>query len=144
HRVSLRKVAPGLATGRIEILRHQAKVIAGLKQLLELLPRLVATADSCQRIQTPECANIERGLGFAEIVGFLVAQQMRTCSQDLLDPLDSCYKSRIARLQESNLTHEQHAGIQMGAVEAFDKCPAFVRPGPRQDRIANDARALGP
>src|SRR5215831_19554466 len=86
HRVGLRKITPRLAAGRIGICRHQAEVVAGAEQLFEFLTRLLAASDSRQGIKAPESANVESGLGPAEIVSLLIAQHVRTRSKDLLDP----------------------------------------------------------
>ncbi len=114
------------------------------QQLFEFLASLLTAADSRQRVEAPESANIEGRHGRTEIVGLLITQHMRTRSQDLLDPLDGGHKSGIVRGEESNLAHEQHAGIQMGAIEAFDECLSLVRPRTRENRITNGAGALSP
>src|SRR5260370_38220246 len=87
HRVGLGKIAPGLAGGGVRVLRHQAEVVSCPQQLFEFLTSLLTAADSRQRVQAPEGANIEGGHRRAEIVRLLITQHMRTRSQDIPEPL---------------------------------------------------------
>src|SRR5215471_9268982 len=144
HRVGLGKIAPRLAGGGVGVLGHQAEVVARPEQLFEFLASLLAAADSRQGVEAPERANVEGGHGRAEIVGLLIAQHMRAGAQDLFDPLDGGNKPGIVGPQESDLAHQQHAGIQMSAVKAFYEGPSLVRPRSRQYRVANNAGALSP
>src|SRR5690606_31752338 len=66
-RIGLREVAPKLAAVEGQVLRQQAQVVAARQDLVEHRARLVLAADGGQRVDVPEGADDEAGLGLAEI-----------------------------------------------------------------------------
>src|SRR5690606_28081109 len=69
HRIGLREIAPHLARHRMSVLRKQAEVVAIREHRLEYLPGLGAAPDAGERVDPPEGADVEGGLGLAEVVG---------------------------------------------------------------------------
>src|SRR5262245_40090017 len=103
-------------------------MVAGAQQFFEFLPSLVAAAYSSQCVDVPEGANIESSLGPAEIIGILITHEVRAGSQYLLDALDGLDEARIVGRDEADFAHQEHAGVEHLAVEAFDEGLALWRP----------------
>src|SRR5262245_66296064 len=119
-------------------------MVASAQQFFKLLPGLIAAAYPSQSVDVPKGANIKCSLGLAEIIGVFVTHEVRAGSQYLLDPLDRLHKARIVRRDEADLAHQQHAGIERVAVEAFDERLALGRPGAGEDRVADRCRTRAP
>src|SRR3546814_8962518 len=81
ERIGLREIAPQLAAREIEIFGQQARRGAVREHLFEQLARLVAPPAQVQRLDQPEGADIEGGLGQAEIILAVVSQHMLAATQ---------------------------------------------------------------
>src|SRR3546814_13511187 len=95
ERIGLREIAPQLAAREIEIFGQQARRGAVREHLFEQLARLVAPPAQVQRLDQPEGADIEGGLGQAEIILSVVSQPMLAATQPLFDRGEGRLETRI-------------------------------------------------
>jgi hypothetical protein len=128
----------------IDVLRQQAEVIAVAEDMLEQGPRLVASADCDQRIDVPERADREGGRRHAEIVRCGVAQEMIAAPQDPLDRVDRAEEAGITGRDESDLLHQEQAGIDVIAAESGNEAVLGRAPGAFEDGRAQAVGDLPP
>src|SRR6185436_13832852 len=97
-----------------------------------------------ERVDAPERAHVERGLGLAEIVGRFIAAHERPVAQHRLERIDGLDEARILRVDEADLGHEKDARIEVLAAEALDEgLPAFA-PRLLEDLRPDRVGALAP
>ena len=78
HRIGLREVAPQLAARDVPGPRTAGRRGCGARSSASKMSRASsAAADPRERVDAPERADVERGLGLAEVVGRLVAPHER-------------------------------------------------------------------
>src|SRR3546814_8253816 len=99
ERIGLREIAPQLAAREIEIFGQQARRCAVREHLFEQLARLVAPPAQVQRLDQPEGADIEGGLGQAEIILAVVSQHMLAATQRLFDRGEGRSEEHTSELQ---------------------------------------------
>ena len=73
------------------------------EHLLEDLAGLLGAAILVERLDEPEGAEVERGLGFAEVVRFDVAEQVGALFQVAFDGVESGDLARVAGIEEAEV-----------------------------------------
>src|SRR5690606_29587402 len=144
HAVGLRKVAPQFTGIGRDVLGQQTQMVASGQHVLEQLSRLVLLADVGQGQNPPQRADQERGLGPAEIVLLVVAQQEIATPQVALYRVHAGDQARVVGRQELQFGDEQQSGVEIVAAEGGRETAEFRIPGPRADFGVNARGALGP
>ena len=65
-------------------------------------------------------------------------------AQRPLERLDGADEARVARIEETDLGHQQHAGVEVLAAEALDEGLALLAPGRLEDARAHMIGTLAP
>src|SRR3546814_226048 len=144
ERIGLREIAPQLAAREIEIFGQQARRGAVREHLFEQLARLVAPPAQVQRLDQPEGADIEGGLGQAEIILAVVSQHMLAATQRLFDRGEGRLETRIIGADIAQLDHLEQAGVEVGVAEGGAIMARRLVPGLALDRFADLRRAAIP
>jgi hypothetical protein len=82
-----------------------------------------------ERLDQPEGAEVERGLGQAEIVLGGVAQHVLAAPQALLDRVEGGEEARIVGLEEAHVDQLEQAGVELVAAEGRGEALLGREPG---------------
>src|SRR5947209_11212495 len=113
HRVGLGQVAPKLAGCGMDVLRQQAEAVAARQHVNEELSRLRSASERGERVDVPELANEEGGLGQAEVVLGGVAHDEAVAPELLADDRAGAHEPLVAGRQQAEVGQKQHAGDEL-------------------------------
>src|SRR3546814_2525209 len=119
--MSERDNSPDLAVREIEMLGKQARRRPVREHLFEQYARLADSPAQVQRLDQPEGADIEGGLGQAEIILAVVSQHMLAATQRLFDRGEGRLETRIIGADIAQLDHLEQAGVEVGVAEGDRK-----------------------
>src|SRR6516225_6839925 len=94
--------------------------------MFEDLSCLLATSDSSEGVDIPQCAYGEGYCRSAEVVWGAIAEDMRAISEPLLYGRNGAEEARIRRGDEANLLQQQETGIHVfPPLNSRRKCSAL-------------------
>ena len=128
----------------MRVLGQQAQRIAHGQHGLEDLARLLLAPHACQGVDAPEGADVERGLGLAEVVGGLVAAHEGAIAQHLFHHVQRAHEALVARVDQADFGHQEDAGIQLAPAKALGEYAALGVPRAREDLVAHALRVAAP
>jgi len=85
--------------------------------IIEQGARIVLAAGRVKCLDQPEGADVERGLGEAEVVLGRIAEHVRAAAEPLLHRAQRALEPQIARRQESQIEQLQQTGVEIVARE---------------------------
>src|SRR5690606_28989362 len=117
-----------LASFRIHVLGQETERGPVREHVTEELARFVPAAYGRERIDVPERADVECGLGEPEVVGVDVAEHVRAGLQLRFARGERRKEARIVRPDELQIRKRQQARIERVAAERGDEALALLVP----------------
>ena len=111
-------------------------MIAPGENPFEEVARLLRAADRRQRVDVPEAADREGGRRRAEIVGRDVAKEIAVAFERAPDRRDRRDEPIVGGGDDAQFVQQQHAGVDILAVEAAREAFQPGVPGSREDALA--------